>query len=192
MPIIASMTKKSKTLIIHNIGQLVTFEPLAKANRLHNIKESDLGIKINSFLQIEKGKLVNSGEGKPPSVKGAKKIDAKGALVLPGLVDSHTHPVFGGTRCEEYAMKLSGKTYQEIADRGGGIESTVKATRATSEKELIERVYGQFKRWLTLGVTTFEVKSGYGLSVKEELRQLKVINKLKKKTPHHVKSTCLA
>ena len=94
---------------------------------------------------------------------------------MPGLVDCHTHPIFGGCRAHEFAAKLRGATYQEIARQGGGIKSTVSATRKASNEELLARVTDVLHRFLSRGVTTVEVKSGYGLSVAEELRHLKIL-----------------
>ena len=96
-------------------------------------------------------------------------------ICLPGFVDSHTHICFGGSRARDYAMRNAGKTYLEIAEEGGGIWDTVQQTRKATQKELVRGILKRAKQHLKNGVTTIEVKSGYGLSVEEELKMLKAI-----------------
>jgi len=110
-------------------------------------------------------------------------VDVGGRVILPGFVDAHTHPVFGGTRVDEFEERSRGATYQQIAARGGGIQSTVNQTRAASVDELVEagrRYAGWFLRG---GTTTVEAKSGYGLSLEDELKLLRAIKKLDEQTP---------
>src|SRR5207248_1495220 len=102
-------------------------------------------------------------------------IDAKGALVTPGFIEPHSHLLFGGDRAGEHARRLAGASYLDIAREGGGIRATVRATRAASDEELILGARARLDRLLRGGVTTAEVKSGYGLSVAEELRLLRLI-----------------
>ena len=118
-------------------------------------------------------------------------VDAGGCLVTPGLVDAHTHLVFGGFRQHELADKLRGKTYLEILAAGGGILSTVRATRAASEEELTAKARAALAEMLTCGVTLCEAKSGYGLSTKEELKQLRVVRELQDSQPVELVSTFL-
>src|SRR6267142_6904256 len=102
---------------------------------------------------------------------------------MPGFVDAHTHPVFGGTRANEFEERTAGTTYQEIAARGGGIQSTVRATRAASLDQLVD-IGKRYADWfLRGGTTTVEAKSGYGLSVEDEIKILQVVRRLNKKTP---------
>lgn len=101
-------------------------------------------------------------------------IDARGQLLTPGLVDPHTHLVFAGDRAREHALRLAGATYLEVAAQGGGIRSTVRATRAATDEELVASARGRLSRLLRSGVTTVEVKTGYGLSVAHELRLLRL------------------
>jgi imidazolonepropionase len=110
-------------------------------------------------------------------------IDASGGVVLPGFVDAHTHPVFAGTREDEYEQRARGASYEEIAAAGGGIRATVRKTRAASEDELVA-AGARYARWfLTHGTTTVEAKSGYGLSVDDELKLLRAIKRLDQDTP---------
>ena len=188
------MATKEATVgtIITNIGTLVTFEPLVREKRYHSITESDLGIKQGAWIAFDE-KILASGTGTPPDEYSSfKAIDAKGGLVLPGLVDCHTHPIFAGSRANEFAMRLNGATYQEIAAKGGGIKATVAATRAASDEELKKLTLQRLKTFLRHGVTTVEVKSGYGLGVEEELRLLRILKQCQKETPQRLSITCLA
>ncbi len=106
-------------------------------------------------------------------------VDAAGRVILPGFVDAHTHPVFAGTRVNEYELRATGATYQEIAASGGGIRSTVQKTRAASEDELFDAARRYASWFLRAGTTTIEAKSGYGLSLPDELKILRVIERLR-------------
>jgi imidazolonepropionase len=118
-------------------------------------------------------------------------IDAKGALVIPGLVDCHTHLAFGGWRADEFEQRIWGEGYLDIARRGGGIASTMQHTRAMSEDELLVRAKGFLREMARLGVTTVEAKSGYGLSVEDELKTLRVYQRLRDEQPLGVVATFL-
>ncbi|MDW3192415.1 MAG: imidazolonepropionase [Cytophagales bacterium] len=113
-------------------------------------------------------------------------------VALPGLIDSHTHICFGGTRERDYAMRIAGKSYLEIAKAGGGIWDTVTHTRAASANDLLEGMLQRISRQILYGITTCEVKSGYGLSVEEELKMLRTIQKAQQSTPIELVATCLA
>lgn len=119
----------------------------------------------------------------PSDARRAPTLDAKGGLVTPGLVDPHTHLVFAGDRAHELTLRCQGKTYLEIAQAGGGIVSTVKATRAASEDALVEGALPRLRALLAHGVTTAEVKSGYGLDVESELKMLRAIRRLQTLQP---------
>jgi imidazolonepropionase len=112
----------------------------------------------------------------PQPVYFEKDFDATGMCILPGLVDGHTHPVWSGSRVDEFAMKLAGATYMEVHAMGGGINSTVRSTRASSEDELIELLNKRLDRMLKCGTTLVEAKSGYGLDTATELKMLKVLH----------------
>lgn len=158
-------------LLIRNIGQLIT------ANSI----QDDLGVKSNVALLIENGKIKSIFEEKKLKKikKNIKEINAKGALVSPGLIDCHSHIVFCGSRSKEFFQKLKGQAYEEINRSGGGIFSTVQKTRATSLKDLQEQTEKRVNRFLKFGVTTLEIKSGYGLNEKDELKSLQVIKNIK-------------
>jgi imidazolonepropionase len=110
-------------------------------------------------------------------------VDAQGRVVLPGFVDAHTHPVFASNRVAEFEQRATGVTYQEIAAQGGGIQSTVRATRAASQAQLVKAGKRYANWFLRCGTTTVEAKSGYGLSVEDELKMLRAIKALNQETP---------
>jgi imidazolonepropionase len=109
----------------------------------------------------------------------AEILDAGGRVVMPGFVDAHTHPVFAGDRADEFELRISGVSYKEIAERGGGIRSTVRRTRLATEQELLATASRNVRWFLACGTTAIEAKSGYGLSVEDELKLLRVISRLK-------------
>lgn len=114
------------------------------------------------------------------------------SVALPGFIDAHTHCCFSGSRSADYALRMQGRSYQEIASLGGGILDTVQKTREASHEELIDAMLARMKQLLRLGVTTCECKSGYGLTVKDEIKLLEVINQVSKLQPIDVIPTCLA
>ena len=138
-----------------------------------------LGIVDNGAIGIAEGKIVRVGKRTELAGYRAKQVDALGgAWVTPGLIDCHTHLVFGGNRADEHAMRRAGATYEEIAEAGGGIASTVAKTRAASDDELLEQSRRRLHALMGGGCTTVEVKSGYGLDPKNELRLLKIARRL--------------
>ncbi|MEO8634345.1 MAG: imidazolonepropionase [Gemmatimonadales bacterium] len=118
--------------------------------------------------------------------------DLRGALMTPGLVDCHTHLVYGGDRAREFELRLQGASYEEIARAGGGILSTVTATRAATDDDLFHGARGRVVALMAEGVTTLEIKSGYGLTLHDEARMLRVARRLGRELPVHVRATCLA
>lgn len=179
--------------LVANIGSLVTLEPLARAGRFTGIGPGDLGQLDGAWLAVEHGKVLALGTGTPPEqYKMYDRVDAGGGLVMPGLVDSHTHALYAGSRAGEFAARLGGATYQEIAAQGGGIQSTRAATRRATDRELETLLDERLSRLLALGITTVEVKTGYGLSVPEELRQLRLLKAYKSRAKQHLEITCLA
>jgi imidazolonepropionase len=140
----------------------------------------DLAIIQRGAMLVRDGKVEwigpESDLGHAPH--GYEVVDAEGRTVLPGFVDAHTHPVFAATRADEYEMRASGATYEEIAAAGGGIRSTVRKTRAASEEDLFDTALRRSRWFLRVGTTTIEAKSGYGLSLDAELKMLRVIQRL--------------
>ncbi len=175
-----------KTLI-YNIGVLATPNGTS-ANA--GEKQGQIAFLENAYILCENGLITQIGTGEPPAVD-AKWIDAEGKLVTPGLIDAHTHLVFGGWREHELAMKRRGVPYLEILAQGGGILSTVKMTRAASEDELTDKAKQALKQMLSLGVTTCEAKSGYGLDIETERKQLRVIQRLSREQKVELVATYL-
>jgi imidazolonepropionase len=128
----------------------------------------------------------------PSSYRSLPEVNAQGRLVTPGLIDCHTHSVFAGHRAVEFELRLNGASYEEIARAGGGILSTVTATRAASEEELLTRALPRVDQLIASGATTIEVKSGYGLTVEDELKMLRAARRIGQHRPLTVKSTHLA
>ena len=173
------------SLLIHNIGMLASPEG-CEARR--GADQGKLRVLENAWIYTEDGQIISYGTGNPPITFG-EKLDAGGKLVTPGLVDAHTHLIFGGWRQNELAMKIRNVPYLEILAAGGGILSTVKATRAASEDALYEKAAAALDEMMAFGTTTCEAKSGYGLNVEDELKQLRVIRKLNKEHPMNVVAT---
>lgn len=170
-------------LLIKNIGLLAT--PLGStASALADVK-----LLADAYILCEDGIITEIGTGAPQL--DCETIDADGCLVTPGLIDAHTHLIFGGWREHELSMKRQGVPYLEILAQGGGILSTVRKTRAASEEELCEKALTELQNMLRHGVTTCEAKSGYGLDVETELKQLRVAKKLSELQPIEVVSTYL-
>lgn len=143
----------------------------------------DLGLIEEGAVAVSGKKIIMVGKTKEvlAQVKIDKKtkiINAEDKVVLPGFVDCHTHPVFGTTREEEFELRIKGKSYEEIAQAGGGIMSSVRSVRQLSKDELIRLALPRLNRFLSYGTTTIEAKSGYGLSLKDEIKILEVIKKL--------------
>jgi imidazolonepropionase len=152
-----------------------------------------LGIVESGAIAIDDGRIVRVGKRTELAGFRAKEVVALGgAWVTPGLVDCHTHLVFGGTRANEHAMRRAGATYEEIAKAGGGIASTVKRTAGASDEELLEQSRRRLHALMQGGCTTIEVKSGYGLDSKSELRLLKIANQLGEGEAVRVVPTLLA
>ena len=184
-------------LIIKNAAQLVTCSGFkAKQGK----EMSNLHVIENGTLVIENGRIRSVGKtidilkgfnDKDNKISKFNVIDATGKAVLPGFVDSHTHFVFGGYRAEEFSWRLRGDSYMDILERGGGILSTVKATRAAKKETLIKTGMQRLNSMLSFGVTTVEGKSGYGLDLKTEIKQLEVMKELNRRHPIDVASTFL-
>ncbi len=176
-------------LIIKNAGELLTLSSSFK-------EESGLGVIQKGAVAIKKGRVFWIGKteemsGKFSLNRDGREIDAAGKVVMPGLIDAHTHLVFAGSRENEFEQRIRGLSYQEIAERGGGILSTVEATRNSSFDELLSLGKKRLDRMLSKGVTTVEAKSGYGLSLLDEMKILKVMKALQETHPMDIVPTFL-
>lgn len=172
------------TTRIINIGMLAT--PQGTTARRGKEQGEILTLR-NAWITVEDGCITGLGTGTAPEAD--RTIDAAGRLVTPGLVDAHTHLIFGGWRQNELAQKLHGVSYLEILAAGGGILSTVGHTRAATEEELADKAARALQEMFSYGTTTCEAKSGYGLSTAEELKQLRAIARLKTRQPIELAAT---
>jgi imidazolonepropionase len=174
----------NKSLAIIGASQLVTLAGPARPRAGAEMR--DLAIINDGAMLIRNGRIVQTGarsEIEPLIDAECEVVDAGERVVMPGFVDAHTHPVFAGNRADEFEMRAAGKSYQEIASSGGGIRSTVLKTRAASEDELFA-ASGRYSEWfLRGGTTTVEAKSGYGLTLEDEVKMLRVIRRLDEETP---------
>lgn len=180
------------TLIIKNIDNLITLQGENRPRKKDDLK--NIGLINDGIIALNQEKIVYVGKGEIPSNIETNDetiiIDGKGKTVTPGLIDSHTHLVHGGSRENELAMKLKGVPYLDILAAGGGIHSTVKSTREASFQELYKQAEKSLNIMLSLGVTTVEAKSGYGIEdFDTELKQLEVAKKLDKNHPIDIVST---
>ncbi len=173
--------------LVHNIGELLTCD---------GSKDNRLGILRDATVRIKDGKIAHVGRDDTGSHDALTPdtivIDAEGALCTPGLVDPHTHPIFAGSRAEEFDLRVRGATYQEIQSRGGGILSTVKATNSADDDELVQSTAARFERFLRNGVTLAEAKTGYALTIDGELRLLKLLERARAQTAVDISPTLLA
>lgn len=177
-------------LIVQNIGQLVTMEGPNRPRK--GAEMNELIVHKQAAFAVSNGRVTWMGtDQEAASIQAKERVDAEGRLVTPGLVDPHTHLVFGGSRENEVALKLQGLSYLEILEKGGGILSTVRSTRETTKNNLIEKAEKHLNRFLSYGVTTLEAKSGYGLDHETELKQLEVVKVLKDRHPIELVATFL-
>ena len=173
-------------LLLTNIGMLAT--PLGKGPKSGS-EQGEIQILKDAWVLCEDGVIAQVGTGPAPAAADAQVVDAQGGLVTPGLVDAHTHLIFGGWRQNELGLKLHGKTYLEIQNAGGGIQSTTNATRKATEEELTAKAAKALDEMMSFGVTTCEAKSGYGLALEHELKQLRAIRRLQEEHPMDVVAT---
>lgn len=179
------------SLLIKNIKFLIQVD-LEKKTKVCGADMNILPFIENAFLFIENGKILSFGQmDKLPTVKANTIIEAKGKSVMPCWVDSHTHLVFAGSREQEFVDRINGLSYEEIALRGGGILNSAKRLKYASEDELFESAFKRLDEIIRMGTGAVEIKSGYGLSLESELKMLRVIKRLKEKSPIPVKATFL-
>lgn len=160
--------------------------------RLATMTGPGLGLVETGLVASRGGTIVHAGtEQNAPSFEADETIDCEGRWITPGLIDCHTHLVHGGNRAREFEMRLAGASYEEIARAGGGIVSTMQATRAASEDELVESALLRLDAMIAEGVTTIEIKSGYGLDTDSEIRMLRAGRRLGEERPIRVATTFL-
>jgi imidazolonepropionase len=179
-----SSENKDKTLAVVNCSQVVTLAGPARPRVGPELRE--LGVVTQGGMLVRDGrieKVGNTDEIEALIDADTTVVDARGYVLMPGFVDAHTHPVFSGTRVAEFEERSQGATYEEIAARGGGIQYTVNATRAAYEEILAYEAWRYSEWFLRSGTTTIEAKSGYGLSLEDELKILRVIKRLDESTP---------
>lgn len=180
--------KDLNRLAIINIGKLAS--PLGKSAKSGD--EQGQILELQDAWVLVHGQYIHkvgTGQISPAALEGYEVVDAKGQLLTPGLVDPHTHLVFAGWRAHELQLKLAGVPYLDILAQGGGILNTVRQTRQATEEELISQALTALSDILSQGTTTLEAKSGYGLDVENELKQLRVVRELNKVQPIDLVST---
>ena len=191
--------ENTELLLLTNIGQLLTLGSESPGPRRGpNMRE--LGILEDAAVLCSAGKIVSVGRTKDAQRDGSLKkhkrrvreIDCEGRVVLPGFVDSHTHPVFAEPRLIDFEQRTSGASYEQIALAGGGIRSSLEAVRKAPKKELADHVVGALNAMAAQGTTTVEAKSGYGLSAESELKSLEAIRDASRQWPGTVVATLLA
>jgi imidazolonepropionase len=160
--------------------------------RLATMSGDAYGAVEDGLIAVAGETIAWAGPGRDaPAFEAAQTHDAEGRWITPGLIDAHTHMVFGGDRAEEFALLLEGATYEEIARAGGGIKSTVAKTRAASEDDLYRSARARLAQLIGEGVTTVEIKSGYGLETETECRMLRVARRLGRDLPVTVRTSFL-
>jgi len=171
--------------VLRNIGQLATCRGEGGQGEIHPIPDAALVWEGDTI------RWVGPRVALPAEFAGAEPIDAGGGLVIPGLIDCHTHLAFGGWRADEFEQRIRGRSYRQIAADGGGILRTVRLTRSEPEDALVGRAEGFLREMLALGVTTVECKSGYGLDRENELKLLRVYRALARRQPVRLVPTFL-
>ncbi len=181
----------TRRIIFHNASQVVTCTGPARGRR--GAEMADASTRRNVAIAVDGARIASVGA--PDDIEraypGAERVDCAGRVVTPGLVDSHTHAIFGRPRYDEQELRAAGAGYMEIAEQGGGIHSSVRDLRARSEDDLLALARTRLPRLARYGATTIEIKSGYGLSVDDELKSLRVIARLQAETPLRLVPTWL-
>lgn len=177
--------------LIGPFSQIITLSGLSLKG---SIADDELHVIEDGGIVCDQGRIVATGSW--GSLKNGRYDELEELdqpyVLLPGFIDGHTHLCFGGSRQRDYALRIAGKSYLEIAKAGGGIWDTVQQTRKASQEELLEGLLARIQTQITHGITTCEIKSGYGLSVEQELKMLRVIKESRSKTNIDLVATCLA
>ncbi|MBP3419556.1 MAG: imidazolonepropionase [Marinifilaceae bacterium] len=178
--------------LIKNIGTLAGILP-ADVLRLEGSAMNEVQSINNAYLIMGEGSIINFGQGQPsqPEESFDEVIDANGGYVLPSFCDSHTHIVYAGCRDGEFRDKIAGLTYEEIAKRGGGILNSADLLHNTSEEELYQQAMERVNEVIAMGTGAIEIKSGYGLTLEDEIKMLRVIKRIKESSPLTIKATFL-
>lgn len=190
--------RDQQPLLLANIGQLLTLRTLRPGPR-RGAALSELGILEDAAVLCQAGKIVSVGKTRDAlrdawyrkNKKTIREVDCRGMVVLPGFVDSHTHPVFIAPRLGDFEKRAAGATYLEIAEAGGGIRSSVANVRKASKAALTENILSAFNEMSKYGTTTIEAKSGYGLSMESEIKSLEAIHSAAHQWPGTVVATLL-
>ncbi len=172
------------TLTLHNASEVVCVSQSRETVKRGSAMQQ-INVLKSTTIVVNNGTIswIGPSSRAPTTMRETQEIDVSGKTILPGFVDSHTHLVFSGTREKEFEQRIEGRSYQEIAAAGGGILATVQSVRASSRQELIDLAHSRLQRMLGFGVTTVEVKSGYGLTWEDERRCLEVIAELNELSP---------
>lgn len=173
-----------------NISQILTVDTNGK-NFKSGQKMNDVGLIENQSIVVENGIIKDIVTNKRKPKKIDHSIDLKEKVVLPGIVECHTHTAYAGSRADEFRKKLSGTGYEEIAKAGGGINTTVQAVRESTFEELVSLIQPRINYFISQGITTLEIKSGYGLSFYDEIKLLQVINQLNRNNKIDIIATFL-
>ncbi len=182
----------SRTVLVEP-AQMLTLADGPRDRARGGAAQAELGLRTHHSVIFEDGRITWVGpESERPDTPGAAEVDCRGKVVLPAFIDSHTHLVWGGDRKDELELRLGGADYEQIFAAGGGILSSVRQTRSLGEDELFAQSKARLERMRRSGSTSFEVKSGYGLDLETELRQLRVARRLAQETGARVRTTCLA
>ncbi len=180
-----------KDLVFVNAAQVVTCAGPPRARK--GAEMGDVGILKNTAVAASDGRIAAIGAARDlqAAYGNAEIVDCRGGVLTPGLVDSHTHAVFGKARFEEHELRAQGADYMEIARQGGGIHASVRDFRGRSEEQLVELAIPRVQELISYGTTTIEIKSGYGLTIDDELKALRVIDRLANRLPVRIVATWL-
>ncbi|BFM49703.1 imidazolonepropionase [Marinomonas sp. THO17] len=177
----------------HSANTPIRFDSLWYGAHAATMQQGRYSVIEDAVIGVKNGRIVWLGqEADLPAYEALQEHDFAGGWVTPGLIDCHTHLVFGGNRAGEFEQRLNGVSYQEIAAQGGGIAASVNATRKATQAQLFTSAKRRIQSLMQDGVTTVEIKSGYGLSLESELKMLRVASELGEELPIHIQRTCLA